>query len=78
MILEEDKLNLRQKNPKSIKPYTCIISFMLELVLYIITHMLMATKLTLDNNQYLWDWFKTHCVTISVRISDIFYATTHA
>jgi hypothetical protein len=55
MFLEEDKLNPRPKNPKVIKPHTYIISFVLELVLYIITHMLMAAKLTLDNNQYPWD-----------------------
>jgi hypothetical protein len=76
MILEEDKLNLKQKNPKAIKPHTYIISFVLELVLYIITHMFMAIKQTLNNNQYPWDWFKTHWVITNVIISDIFYATT--
>jgi hypothetical protein len=39
MFLEEDKLNLRQKNPKVIKPHTCIISFELEFgVVYHNTH----------------------------------------
>ncbi len=77
MILEEDKLNLKQKNPIAIKPYAYVISFVLELMLYIITHMLMATELTLNNNQYPWDWFKTHWVTTNVKISNTFNATTH-
>jgi hypothetical protein len=59
MFLEEDKLNPRQKNPKTIKPHTYIISFVLELVLYIITHMVMAIEITPNNNQYPHDWLKT-------------------
>jgi heme/copper-type cytochrome/quinol oxidase subunit 4 len=54
MFLEEDKLNPRQKNLKTIKPHTYIISFILELVLCIITHMVMEVKITSNNNQYLW------------------------
>jgi hypothetical protein len=60
MILEEDKLNPKQKNPKTIKPQTYIISFLLELVLYIITRMAMVIEITSSNNQYPQNWFKTH------------------
>ncbi len=77
MFLEEDKLNLRQKNSKAIKPHTCIISFVLELVLCIITCMVKAVEITLDNNQYPRDWLKTHWVTTRIRTFDIFCAITH-
>jgi hypothetical protein len=77
MFLKEDKLNLRQKNPKVFKPCICIISFVLELVLYTITHMVTLVEITFNNNQYPQDWFKTHWVTTSVKICDIFCATNY-
>jgi hypothetical protein len=77
MFLEEDKHYPMQKNPNVIKPCICIISFVLELVLYIITHMVVATKITTYNNQYFQDWSKTHWVTISVKKFDTFYAIAH-
>jgi hypothetical protein len=77
MFLEEDKLNPRKKISKAIKPHTYIISFVLELVLCIIARMVKVVEITLDNNQYLRDWLKTHWVTIKVRTFDTFYAIAH-
>jgi hypothetical protein len=37
----------------------------------------MVAKITLNNNQYPRDWFKTHYVTTKVKKIDTFRGTTH-
>jgi hypothetical protein len=47
--------------------HTYITSLVPKLVLRIITHMDMVANIALDNNQYPWDWFKKHLVTIGIK-----------
>jgi hypothetical protein len=37
----------------------------------------MVANIALNNNQYPWDWFKKHSVTIGIKKIETFCATTH-
>ncbi len=64
-LIEKKKLskNLKptiNKQPNSYWPHTCITLLIPKLVLHIMTQIDMVVNITLNNNQYPLDWFKTH------------------